>query len=204
MSRNDAVCRSCGHDDLKPVLDLGTTALADRMLYEHQLNEPEPTFPLEVAFCPQCSLVQILETVDPELPFDEHYPYFSSFSTYLLEHSKKNVLELIERRGLTADSFVIELASNDGYLLKNYVENGIPVLGIDPVPALCEAAEKIGVPSQAAFFGKDVGEGLAAEGKQADIIHANNVLAHVADTNGFVAGIAQTVHCRAKFRFGLG
>jgi SAM-dependent methyltransferase len=190
MSRKDAVCRSCGHDHLEPVLDLGTTPLADRMLYEHQLDEPEPTFPLEVGFCPACSLMQITETVDPELLFDEDYPYFSSFSNYLLEHSRRNVLELIERRRLGPDSFVIELASNDGYLLKNYVEHGIPVLGIDPVPALCEAAEKIGVPSRAAFFGRKAGEELAAEGRQADIIHANNVLAHVADTNGFVAGIA--------------
>jgi SAM-dependent methyltransferase len=190
MSRNEAVCRSCGHPELESVLDLGTTALADRMLYPSQLDEHEPSFPLEAVFCPQCSLMQILETVDPAVLFDEDYPYFSSFSNYLLEHSRKNVLELIERRGLTGDSFVVELASNDGYLLKNYVDHGIPVLGIDPVPALCAAAEKIGVPSVAEFFGSDVAEKLAGEGRQADIIHANNVLAHVADTNGFVAGIA--------------
>ena len=190
MSRNEAVCRSCGHPELESVLDLGTTALADRMLYPSQLDEHEPSFPLEAVFCPQCSLMQILETVDPAVLFDEDYPYFSSFSNYLLEHSRQNVLELIERRGLTGDSFVVELASNDGYLLKNYVDHGIPVLGIDPVPALCAAAEKIGVPSVAEFFGSDVAEKLAGEGRQADIIHANNVLAHVADTNGFVAGIA--------------
>ncbi|MEN8008231.1 MAG: class I SAM-dependent methyltransferase [Candidatus Krumholzibacteriota bacterium] len=189
-SETEKACRSCGHTDLEQVLDLGTTALADRMLHESQLDEFEPTFPLKVVFCPACSLMQILETVDPAMLFDEDYPYFSSFSNYLLEHSKKNVLELIERRGLGAGSLVVELASNDGYLLKNYVDNGIPVLGIDPVPALCEAAEKIGVPSLAEFFGIDVAEKLAADGKQADIIHANNVLAHVADTNGFVAGIA--------------
>ena len=190
MSRPDAICRSCGHTELDSVLDLGTTALADRMPYENQVNETEPTFPLEAVFCPQCSLVQIMETVDPTVLFDEDYPYFSSFSTYLLEHSKKNVLEMIERRELTSDSFVIELASNDGYLLKNYVDNGVSVLGIDPVPALCEAAVKIGVPSLAEFFGIDIATKLAGEGKQADVIHANNVLAHVADTNGFVAGIA--------------
>lgn len=189
-SETERACRSCGHSDLEQVLDLGTTALADRMLHESQLDEFEPTFPLKVVFCPSCSLMQILETVDPTMLFDEDYPYFSSFSNYLLEHSKKNVLELIERRGLGPDSLVVELASNDGYLLKNYVDNGIPVLGIDPVPALCEEAEKIGVPSLAEFFGIDLAEKLAALGKQADIIHANNVLAHVADTNGFVAGIA--------------
>ncbi len=190
MNRPDTICRSCGHQELVSVLDLGTTALADRMLYENQLNEPEPAFPLEVVFCPECSLMQIMETVDPELLFDEDYPYFSSFSTYLLDHSRQNVLEMIARRNLTADSFVVELASNDGYLLKNYVEHGVPVLGIDPVPALCAAAEKIGVPSTAEFFGLPVAEKLAAAGRRADVIHANNVLAHVADTNGFVAGIA--------------
>jgi len=190
MTHPANTCRSCGHTDLDPVLDLGTTALADRMLHESQLGEHEPTFPLEVVFCPNCSLMQILETVDPEVLFDEDYPYFSSFSNYLLEHSKKNVEELIERRGLGSNSLVVELASNDGYLLKNYVDHGIPVLGIDPVPALCEAAEKIGVPSLAEFFGIALADKLVADGKQTDIIHANNVLAHVADTNGFVAGIA--------------
>jgi SAM-dependent methyltransferase len=190
MSQAKHACRSCGHDHLEPVLDLGVTPLADRMPPADHADRDEPTFPLEVAFCPQCSLMQILETVDPAMLFDEDYPYFSSFSKYLLEHSRKNVFEIIERRGLTGDSLVVELASNDGYLLKNYVERGVPVLGIDPVPALCAAAEKIGVPSLAEFFGIDVAKRLAAEGRQADVIHGNNVLAHVADTNGFVAGIA--------------
>lgn len=183
-------CRSCGCADLKPVLDLGTTPLADRMPAAVHADRDEPRFPLEVVFCPECSLLQILETVDPAMLFDDDYPYFSSFSRYLLEHSRKNVLELIERRQLGPQSLVVELASNDGYLLKNYVEHGIPVLGIDPVKALCEAAEKIGVRSRAEFFGLEVARRLAAEGFQADVIHGNNVLAHVADTNGFVAGIA--------------
>lgn len=183
-------CRSCGCADLKPVLDLGTTPLADRMPAAAHIDRDEPRFPLEVVFCPECSLLQILETVDPAMLFDDDYPYFSSFSQYLLEHSRKNVLELIERRKLGPQSLVVELASNDGYLLKNYVEHGVPVLGIDPVKALCEAAEKIGVRSRAEFFGLEVARGLAAEGFRADVIHGNNVLAHVADTNGFVAGIA--------------
>ncbi|MBK9775894.1 MAG: class I SAM-dependent methyltransferase [bacterium] len=183
-------CRSCGCEDLKSVLDLGVTPLADRMPSAAHADRDEPRFPLEVVFCPECSLVQILETVDPAMLFDDDYPYFSSFSKYLLEHSRKNVLELIERRKLGPQSLVIELASNDGYLLKNYVEQGVPVLGIDPVKSLCEAAEKIGVRSRAEFFGLDVAKGLVAEGFRADVIHGNNVLAHVADTNGFVAGIA--------------
>ncbi len=190
MAANKHRCRSCGCEDLKSVLDLGITPLADRMPSAAHADREEPRFPLEVVFCPECSLVQILETVDPAMLFDDDYPYFSSFSKYLLEHSRKNVLELIERRKLGPQSLVIELASNDGYLLKNYVEHGVPVLGIDPVKSLCEAAEKIGVRSRAEFFGLDVAKGLVAEGFRADVIHGNNVLAHVADTNGFVAGIA--------------
>ncbi len=183
-------CRSCGAAGLETVLDLGSTPLADRMPPASQADTPEPRFPLEVAFCPECSLLQILETVDPAMLFDADYPYFSSFSRFLLEHSRDNVLEIIERRGLGPGSLVVELASNDGYLLRNYVEKGVPVLGIDPVPALCEAAEKIGVRSRAEFFGLEVARKLVAEGFRADVIHGNNVLAHVADTNGFVAGIA--------------
>jgi SAM-dependent methyltransferase len=191
MSHTPHTCRSCGGNDLAPVLDLGTTPLADRMLRPDQLGEPEPTFPLEVVFCRDCALVQILETVDPEVLFDADYPYYSSFSDHLLEHSRENVTELIARRGLGPDSLVVELASNDGYLLKNYVEQGVPVLGIDPVPGVAAAAEKIGVPTRVAFFGEEYAAGLADEGIQADVIHANNVLAHVADTNGFVAGIGR-------------
>ena len=190
MAATKHSCRSCGGADLKPVLDLGRTPLADRMPSLAHADREEPRFPLEVVFCADCSLLQILETVDPAMLFDDDYPYFSSFSRYLLEHSRKNVLELNERRKLGAGSLVVELASNDGYLLKNYVENGVPVLGIDPVKALCEAAEKIGVRSRAEFFGLEVARGLVAEGFRADVIHGNNVLAHVADTNGFVAGIA--------------
>jgi SAM-dependent methyltransferase len=170
-------------------LDLGKSPLADRLLTEQQLEEAEPMYPLEVAFCPHCSLVQILETVDPEELFCNDYPYYSSVSVYLLEHSRQNVLELIDRRRLGAESFVVELASNDGYLLKNYANSGVPCLGIDPAEGPARAAEEVGVPTLCTFFGEDLARRLAGEGKQADVIHANNVLAHVADTNGFVEGI---------------
>lgn len=190
MRGNLTACRSCGGTDLRVFLDLGQMPLADRLLTPAQLSEDEPTFPLEVAFCPDCGLVQITETVDPELLFATDYPYFSSFSDHLLKHSRDNVLNLIEKNDLGPDSFVIEIASNDGYLLKNYVEKGIPVLGIDPAEGPVKAAQEQGVNSMLAFFGKEMAEKLAAEGKKADIIHGNNVLAHVADTNGIVAGIA--------------
>lgn len=173
------------------VLDLGSTPLADRLLTHEQLREHEPTFPLEVGFCRDCGLMQILETVDPSVLFCEDYPYFSSFSDALLRHSRENVLDLIDRRKVGRDSLVVELASNDGYLLKNYVEHGIPVLGIDPAQGPAEAAEKIGVPTLNTFFTLELARQLKQDGRSADIIHGNNVLAHVADTNGFVAGIGE-------------
>jgi SAM-dependent methyltransferase len=183
------MCRTCGAVGLEPVLDLGLMPLSDGLLTENQLNEPEGKYPLEVAFCRTCSLVQIIETVPPETLFCQDYPYYSSFSDALLMHSRENVLELIERRQLTKESYVIELASNDGYLLKNYVENGIGVLGIDPAEGPAREAEKIGVSTLNTFFGNDLARQLVGEGKQADVIHANNVLAHVSDINDFVEGI---------------
>ena len=182
-------CRVCEEAKLKVFLDLGKLPVADRLLTGQQLSETEPIYPLKVAFCPNCSLVQILETVDPEELFCNDYPYYSSVSAYLLEHSKQNVLELMDRRRLNAQSFVVELASNDGYLLRNYADHGIPCLGIDPAEGPARAARESGVPTSCAFFGEDLARRLAQEGKQADVIHANNVLAHVADTNGFVEGI---------------
>jgi SAM-dependent methyltransferase len=184
-------CRSCGSKELQQFLDLGVSPLADRFLDERQLVELEPKFPLQVAYCPRCSLMQILETVPPEVLFCDAYPYYSSFSDALLKHSRENVLDLIQRRRLTRDSFVVELASNDGYLLKNYVEYGIPVLGIDPADGPAREAEKNGVPTLNAFFTVELASELRAEGKRADVVHGNNVLAHVADTNGFVAGIRE-------------
>jgi len=182
-------CRSCDSTNLESFLDLGVMPLADGLLREKHLIMEEPTFPLEVAFCNNCGLMQILETVSAEKLFCEDYPYYSSFSEYLLKHSRENALNLIKRRGLTKDSFVVELASNDGYLLKNYVESGVPVLGIDPAEGPAKAAIEIGVPTMNSFFTKDLAIQLKNEGKSADVIHGNNVLAHVPDTNGFVEGI---------------
>lgn len=184
-------CRSCGSSQLLTFLDLGVVPLADGLVKPEDLAQEEARYPLQVAFCEDCGLVQILETVDPEILFSDDYPYYSSFSPYLLQHSKDNVVDLIERRKLGPDSFVVELASNDGYLLKNYVEAGIPVLGIDPAAGPVKAANEAGVPTMHAFFTIDLAKQLAAEGKKADVIHGNNVLAHVADTNGFVQGIAE-------------
>jgi SAM-dependent methyltransferase len=191
VSTTQLTCRSCSGSRLETFLDLGETPLADRLLTREDLDKPELSFPLRVAFCEDCGLVQITETVNPKILFADAYPYYSSFSQALLEHSRRNVLELIDRRALGSGSLVVELASNDGYLLKNYVEAGIGVLGIDPADGPVAAAEKIGVPTLCGFFSPELAESLRVEGKRADIIHANNVLAHVADTNGFVAGIAR-------------
>jgi SAM-dependent methyltransferase len=189
MAADDYTCRSCKKNELQIFLDLGDKPPSDRILTEEMLNQPEPFYPLEVAFCPHCSLVQILKTVPPEDLFTDGYEYYSSFIPSLLEHSKKNVQDLVKSRNLGADNFIIELASNDGYLLKNYVELGIPVLGIDPAPGQARAAEEIGVPTLNAFFTEQLAAQLRDKGKKADVVHANNVLAHVADTSGFVEGI---------------
>ncbi len=193
---DEHTCRICGSADLEVFLDLGSSPLADRLLTEAQLGEREPAYPLQVAFCRNCTLVQILETVDPEELFCRDYPYYSSVSSSLLEHSRRNVLELIDTRRLGPQSFVVELASNDGYLLRNYVEAGIPCLGIDPAEGPAQAAEKVGVPTQCTFFNEKVAGCLREQGKRADVIHANNVLAHVADTNGFVEAIHQLLKDR--------
>ena len=189
MNETRNTCRICHSPEIQPVLSLGTTPLADGLRRKEQLSQTEPMFPLNVAFCPQCSLVQLLETVPPEELFCQDYPYYSSFSPALLQHSKANALDLIDSRRLNENSLVMELASNDGYLLKNFVERGIPVLGIDPAEGPAKAAEKIGVPTVCTFFGENLARDLAAKGKAADVIIGNNVLAHVADLHGFVEGI---------------
>ena len=184
-------CRSCGSQQLEVVLDLGMSPLADRLLTAGQLAQPEAQYPLRVAFCHDCSLAQIDYTVPPEELFCNDYPYFSSVSDALQRHTMANVHEIIERRRLGSGHRVIELASNDGYLLKHYLAAGIEVLGIDPAEPPAKAAQAIGVETLIDFFTVGLAEQLAAQGLAADVLHANNVLAHVADTNGFVAGIAR-------------
>jgi SAM-dependent methyltransferase len=189
MATDVYTCRSCKKYELQIFLDLGDKPPSDRILTEKMLKQPEQLYPLEVAFCPHCSLVQILETVPPEDLFTDGYEYYSSFIPSLLEHSKENVLDLVKSRNLGPDNLIIELASNDGYLLKNYAELGIPVLGIDPAPGQARAADEIGVPTLNTFFTEQLAAQLRDDGKKADVVHANNVLAHVADTSGFVEGI---------------
>lgn len=182
-------CRSCGGLSLQTILSLGKTPLANALLTEQQLNQPEPTYPLDVAFCPRCSLIQITETVPPEKLFRE-YLYFSSFSETMLGHARTLARQLTVSRRLNGESLVVEVASNDGYLLQYYKEAGIPVLGIEPAGNVARVArEERHIPTLSEFFGESLAEHLRSQGVRADVIHANNVLAHVADLNGFVRGI---------------
>ncbi|MDQ6712044.1 MAG: class I SAM-dependent methyltransferase [Candidatus Dormibacteraeota bacterium] len=182
-----ATCRSCGGSDLEVVLSLGRTPLANSLLTQAQLAEPEPTYPLDLAYCRACSLLQITETVPPEQLFRE-YLYFSSFSDTMLKHSEELAQELTKSRRLTGQSLVVEVASNDGYLLQFYKRAGIPVLGIEPARNVARVAEQNGIPTIVEFFDRELAQELAARGQRADVIHAHNVLAHVADLNGFVEG----------------
>jgi SAM-dependent methyltransferase len=186
---NESICRSCGSDWLEVILPFGETPLADRLLTAEQLDQPEYKAPLTLAFCHDCSLAQIIETVDPTVLFYGEYPYFSSVSPSLLRHFSHSASEIMGMRRLDGDSLVVEAASNDGYMLRNFVERGIPVLGIDPSLAPAEAAIKAGIPTMVTFFGRELAGQLVADGRRADLFLANNVLAHVPDLNGFVAGI---------------
>lgn len=182
-------CRSCGNEQLELIISFGQTPLADALITREQLGQPEYMAPLDFAFCPDCGLAQITEIVPPEILFCRDYPYFSSVSPALLKHFGDSARSLIQSKNLNADSLVIEAASNDGYMLKNFVEAGIPVLGIDPAQGPAEAAKNAGIPTLNTFFDQDLAEKLRAEGQAADLFLANNVLAHVPDLNGFVAGI---------------
>jgi SAM-dependent methyltransferase len=163
--------------------------LANGLLTPEQLHCAEQRYPLDLAFCFECALVQITETVPPEKLFRE-YLYFSSFSDTLLHHAEDLVTRLIDSRRLSSDHLVMELASNDGYLLQYYHKQGIPVLGVEPARNIAEVARERGITTVSEFFSEDLANGFTEQYGRADVIHANNVLAHVADLNGFVKGIA--------------
>jgi SAM-dependent methyltransferase len=180
-------CRSCGHRHLSEVLSIGCTPLANGLLTAAQLSEPEDTYPLSLVFCPHCTLLQITETVPPEKLFRRYF-YLSSYSDTLLHHAENISSKLIKSRRLNGKSLVVEIASNDGYLLQYYQRAGIPVLGVEPATNIARVAEDRGISTVCDFFGDPLAGKLAAKGVQADVIHANNVLAHVPDLNGVVRG----------------
>jgi SAM-dependent methyltransferase len=185
-----ANCRSCGGNDLRVILDLGTQPIANALLSDEQLSRPETKYPLAVAFCPACALLQVTETVPADVLYQRDYPYFSSSSPALLKHSAEHAEALTRKYRLGRLSFVVEVASNDGYLLRNFVERGIDCLGIDPADGPAARANATGVKTRHDFFGSRCAEKLASEGKLADLVIANNVVAHVDDINDFVAGFA--------------
>jgi SAM-dependent methyltransferase len=173
------------------VLDLGVTPLADRLVVREQLDAPEIKVPLTLVFCEACSLVQIAQTVDPTILFCSDYPYFSSVSARLRAHFARSAESLLNTLPLGPQSLVIEAASNDGCFLEHFMKRGIPVLGIDPADAPVAAAVAKGIPTRNTFFGHGLAEALRLERPAGvDLFLANNVLAHVADLNGFVAGVA--------------
>ena len=185
-----ATCISCGHDGLAPILDLGPMPRSDGLLDAVQGGGGETLVPLRLGYCPGCSLVQLLETRPPEEMFGDDYLYFSSFSEDLLKHSRDHALSLIESRRLEPGDLVVEIASNDGYMLRNFREAGIRTLGIDPARQPAQAAIERGIDTVVDFFGTRVAKALHADGVRADVIIANNVVAHVADQNDLVAGMA--------------
>jgi SAM-dependent methyltransferase len=184
-------CAACG-SNLEPVLSLGDQPLANALLTAETLDAPEDRFPLTLALCPVCGLVQITEPVPPERMFRE-YAYFSSVSDAFVEHARVIATRMLTAGHLDGSSLVIEIASNDGYLLQHYAASGIPVLGIDPARNIAAAAIARGVPTLAEFFDPALAEELVRTGRTADVVHANNVIAHVPDLDGFAAGLARVL-----------
>ena len=183
-------CRSCGSTHSFPVINLGLQPLANNLLHPADLGKPEPFFPLAVFVCGDCWLMQITDTVPPVDLFSD-YIYFSSFSDAMLRHAKAAVEKHIAEKKLGKDSFVIEIASNDGYLLKNFVEAGVPCLGFEPAANIAKVAQKNGVETHCEFFGKSTASALRDQKGRADLILGNNVFAHAPNTNDFVAGVAE-------------
>jgi SAM-dependent methyltransferase len=181
-------CRFCGAPLTHAFVDLGSSPLANAFLTAEQLDEMEPFFPLRALVCEACMLVQLPQYQDPNDIFGD-YPYFSSYSSSWREHLSRYAGMVVERFGLTEQSLVIEVGSNDGCLLACFQQNGIPVLGIEPAANVAEVARADGVPTRTVFFGLQTAVELAREGKQADLLIGNNVLAHVPDLNDFVAGL---------------
>ncbi len=181
-------CRSCGSTDAAHILDLGQQPLANNLLTPADLAKREPKFPLRLAVCKSCWMLQITDLVPPVELFSE-YLYFSSFSDLMLRHSREACDGYMKEFGLSNQSLVVEVASNDGYLLQNFVKARVPCLGIEPAANIAKVAREKGIETLIEFFGKKIASDLAAKNRQADLILGNNVFAHAPDTNDFVAGL---------------
>jgi C-methyltransferase C-terminal domain/Putative zinc binding domain/Methyltransferase domain len=181
-------CRHCDANVTLPFVDLGSSPPSNAYLTPAQLQAPESYYPLRVLVCESCWLVQTEDFAGFDDMFSAEYAYFSSFSSTMLAHVKQYSQEMTARFGLNASSCVVEVASNDGYLLKNFKAAGIPCYGVEPTASTAKAAREIGIESIEEFFGKKLANRLVSEGRQADLTAANNVLAHVPDINDFVSG----------------
>ena len=189
-------CRICDGSNLLPILSFGQTPLANALVPADRANQVEPTYPLNLVFCRQCALVQITETV-PAAELFSQYPYFSSYSDTMLTHAEALAERFWHERGLGQRSLVLEVASNDGYLLKQFAERGISVLGIEPAENVAAAARADGIETISEFFGAELAGRLHTDGIVPDLICANNVLAHAEDLNDFVRGLARLLHGEA-------
>ncbi|MDP1874865.1 class I SAM-dependent methyltransferase [Phenylobacterium sp.] len=188
------VCRFCRTPLTHTLVDLGRQPLANSNLTAEQLAAGgEKTYPLHARVCPECFLVQVDDPVAADEIFDAGYAYFSSYSASWVEHARRYAQAMIGRFGLGPDSLVVEIASNDGYLLQHFKAAGVPVLGIEPTANTAQAAIEKGVPTEVMFFHGETGRALAARGVKADLMAANNVLAHVPDIGGFVAGFREVL-----------
>src|ERR1051325_4227177 len=186
----DFQCRSCGQKEGALILDLGLQPLANNLLRQEDLAKTEPKFPLRLALCESCWLLQITDLVPPVNLFSE-YLYFSSFSDLMLRHAREAAERYLKEFGLNAQSHVVEVASNDGYLLQNFVQAKVPCLGIEPALNIARVARAKGINTIAEFFNKRLARELAMQQRQADLILGNNVFAHAPDNNDFVAEIGR-------------
>jgi SAM-dependent methyltransferase len=185
-------CRFCAGPLRQTFVDLGMSPLCESYVPRERLGAMEPFYPLHARICDSCLLVQLEEFVAPEEIFTE-YAYFSSYSDSWVAHARDYVEATVERFGLDADSLVVELASNDGYLLQHVVERGIPALGIEPAANVAGAARERGIETIVAFFGRELAARLVGEGRRADLLVANNVFAHVPDLNDFTGGMQRVL-----------
>ncbi len=187
MKKNSS-CRFCGSELRHTFVDLGMSPLCESYLTFDQLNQMEPFYPLRVRVCSECFLVQLEEYVSPEEIFTE-YAYFSSYSDTWLEHARSYTQLMLKRFKVNKNCQVLEVASNDGYLLQYFAKNGIPVLGIEPAANVAKVATEKGIPTITEFFGKKLAHELASQGKKANLLIGNNVLAQIPDVNDFVSGL---------------
>ncbi len=196
-------CRHCDSELKLPLIDLGSAPPSNAYLTAETLKAPEKWFPLRVLVCEQCWLVQTEDFAQANELFDAEYAYFSSFSSSWLAHSERYVADMVDRFKLNADSHVVEVAANDGYLLQFVKARGIPCTGFEPTASTAAAARAKGIPIVEDFFGVRLAEQSVTQGKQADLTAANNVLAHVPDINDFVSGFARLLrpHGVATFEF---